>query len=90
MARDLQRDWSKLPQVCIASVIAAGCIAREKGVHLDAARDIAAVQGKRRTPLNAEKLRYLAMYKKYCLECRNRGVNNTNVPPVLQNGKNYK
>lgn len=45
MARDLQRDWSKLLQVRIASVIAAGCIARERGVHSDATRDIAEVLG---------------------------------------------
>lgn len=56
MARDLQRDWSKLPPVRIASVIAAGCIARERGVRSDAARDIAVVPGKKRIPRNTEKL----------------------------------
>lgn len=81
MARDLQRDWSKLPQVRIASVIAAGCIARDGGVHSDAASDIAVVPGKKRIPLNTEHCRTLLCTKRYCLECENRGINTTNSSP---------
>lgn len=58
----------------IASVIAAGSIARDRGVHLDATWGTVAVQGKKGIPFNTDKPRYLAMYKKYCLECKTEAL----------------
>lgn len=41
---------------------------------MDATWGTVAVQGKKGIPFNTDKSRYLAMYKKYCLECKTEAL----------------